>query len=166
VLAAMTGVVLWFLSPQLLAWVSPALVGLLLAIPLSQVSGSAALGGALAKFGLLRTPEELDTPALVKRREELLERAGALPEDGLRFLARDREARLAHIEGNLPRPADPLGAPDPNAFTAQQKLIDARSLEEALSWLTRIERVEVAGSAQLLNQLASLPDAQRPAVLV
>jgi hypothetical protein len=31
---------------------------------------------------------------------------------------------------------DPRGQPDPHAFTAEQKLIDARSLEEALRWLT------------------------------
>jgi membrane glycosyltransferase len=71
-----------------------------------------------------------------------------------------------HIEGNLPRPLDPPGQPDPNAFTAQQKLSDARSLEEALEWLTRVERIEVAGSARMLNQLALLPDGQRPTLLI
>jgi membrane glycosyltransferase len=157
----MTAAILWFLSPPLLAWVSPALLGLLIAIPLSRASGSRAIGGALSKLGLLRTPEEVDLPALVRRRAELVAQASALPEDGLRYLARNREARLAHIEGNLPRPADPLGQPDPNAFTARQKLLDAHSLEEALGWLTRIERVEVAASEQLLNLLSQLPDAQR-----
>ena len=48
-LAAMTGVILWFLSPPLLAWVSPALLGLLLAVPLSRASGSASLGSALSQ---------------------------------------------------------------------------------------------------------------------
>jgi membrane glycosyltransferase len=160
-IAAMTAAILWFLSPPLLAWVSPALLGLLIAIPLSRASGSRAIGGALSKLGLLRTPEEIDAPALVRRRSELLAQARALPEDGLKYLARNREARLAHVEGNLPRPADPPGQPDPNAFTARQKLLDAHSLEEALGWLTRIERVEVAGSEQLLNLLSQLPDAQR-----
>jgi hypothetical protein len=102
----------------------------------------------------------------VARRAELIARAHILPDDGLKFLARNREARLAHTEGNLPRPVDPPGRPDPNAFTAQQKLIDARSLEEALEWLTRVERVEVAGSARLLNQLAQLPDAPPPTLLI
>jgi membrane glycosyltransferase len=128
---------------------------------LSRASGSRAIGGALSKLGLLRTPEEVDLPALVRRRAELVAQARALPEDGLRYLARNREARLAHVEGNLPRPADPPGQPDPNAFTARQKLLDAHSLEEALGWLTRIERVEVAASEQLLNLLSQLPDAQR-----
>jgi membrane glycosyltransferase len=164
VIAAMTAAILWFLSPPLLAWVSPALLGLLIAIPLSRASGSRTIGGALSKLGLLRTPEEVDLPALVKRRAELVAQARALPEDGLRYLARNREARLAHVEGNLPRPADPPGQPDPNAFTARQKLLDAHSLEEALGWLTRVERVEVAASEQLLNLLSQLPDAQRPLI--
>src|SRR5580698_3816185 len=163
-IAAMTGVILWFLSPPLLAWVSPALLGLLLAIPLSRASGSRTLGSALSKLGFLRIPAEIDVPALVKRRAELIAEARALPEDGLRYLARNREARLAHVAGNLPRPPDPPGRPDPNAFTARQKLLDAPSLDQALEWLTRVERVEVAGNEQLLNQLSLLPDAQRPLI--
>jgi len=160
-IAAMTAAILWFLSPPLLAWVSPALLGLLLAIPLSRASGSRVIGGALSKVGLLRTPEEVSVPSLVRRRADLVREARALPEDGLKYLARNREARLAHIEGNLPRPPDPPGQPDPNFFTARQKLLDAHSLEEAVGWLTRIERVEVAGSEQLLTLLSQLPDAQR-----
>jgi hypothetical protein len=35
-------------------------------------------------------------------------------------------------------------------------------LDEALQWLTPTERVEVAGSARLLNQLAVLPDSAQP----
>jgi membrane glycosyltransferase len=165
-LSCIATAVFWFLSPSLLAWVSPALLGLLLAVPLARASGSAFLGRALSKVGLLRTPEEVQLPALLVRRTELVAKAHELPQDGLRYLARNREARLAHIEGNLPRPLDPPGQPDANAFTSQQKLADARTLEEALEWLTRIERVEVAGSARMLNQLAQLPDAQRPTLLI
>jgi hypothetical protein len=108
----------------------------------------------------------MERPALVARRVELIEKAPELPEDGLRYLARNREARLVHVDGNLPRPVDPPGQPDPHAFTAQQKLLDARSLEEALEWLTRVERVEVAGNARLLNQLALLPEIQRPSMMI
>jgi membrane glycosyltransferase len=161
-LSCMTAAIVYFLSPSLLAWVSPALVGLILAVPLSRASGSESFGLALSKIALLRTPEEVETPTLVLRRRELIAQAHELPEDVLRYLARNREARLTHIDGNLARPADPRGKPDPHAFTAEQKLIDARSLEEVLEWLTPIERVEVAGDARLLNQLALLPDAQQP----
>jgi membrane glycosyltransferase len=161
-LSCMTAAIIYFLSPSLLAWVSPALLGLFLAIPLSRASGSQSLGMALARIALLRTPEEVEQPALVLRRQALIASAQPLPEDGLRYLARNRDARLTHIDGNLARPKDPRGKPDPHAFTAEQKLIDARSLEEVLLWLTPVERVEVAGDARLLNQLALLPDAQQP----
>jgi membrane glycosyltransferase len=161
-LSFMTAVIVYFLSPSLLAWVSPALLGLFLSVPLSRASGSEALGMALKRVALLRTPEELEQPALVSRRKELIANAQPLPEDGLRYLARNRDARLTHIDGNLARPSDPRGKPDPHAFTAEQKLVDARTLDEVLQWLTPIERVEVAGDARLLNQLALLPDAPHP----
>jgi membrane glycosyltransferase len=158
-LSCMTAAVVYVLSPSLLAWLSPALLGLFLAVPLSRASGSEALGRALSRIGLLRTPEEVEQPAMVRRRKDLIAHARELPEDGLRYLARNREARLVHIASNLPRPADPRGKPDPHAFTAQQKLSDARALDEALQWLTPVERVEVAADVRLLNQLAQLPDA-------
>jgi hypothetical protein len=44
--------------------------------------------------------------------------------------------------------------------------MDARSLDEALRWLTPIERVEVAGDARMLNQLALLPDAIQPTISI
>jgi membrane glycosyltransferase len=165
-ISCMTGVIIYFLSPSLLAWVSPALLGLLISVPLSRASGSESLGRFLSKFALLRTPEEAQMPALMARRRELIASATRLPEDGLLFLARNPEARVAHIQDNLARPSDPRGKPDPHAFTAAQKLIDARSLEEALRWLTPTERVEVAADARLLDQLAALPDADRPEFLI
>jgi membrane glycosyltransferase len=161
-LSCVTAVIVYFLSPPLLAWVSPALLGLFLAVPLSRFSGSQKLGGFLSRLALLRTPEEVEKPVLVVRREELMRSSDALPGDGLRFLARHRESRLAHISGNLPRPSDPRGRPDPHAFTAEQKLKDAKSLDEALQWLTPVERVEVASDARMLNQLSLLPDAVQP----
>ena len=74
-LSCVTAVIVWFLSPPLLAWLSPALLGLFLAVPLSRASGSESLGRLLSRVALLRTPEEVDTPALVARRRELV-RAG------------------------------------------------------------------------------------------
>jgi membrane glycosyltransferase len=162
ILSCVTAVIAYFLSPSLLAWVSPALLGLFLAVPLSRLSGSEAMGAFLSRFALLRTPEEQQTPALVARREQLVRDSEELPRDGLHYLARHRDARLIHINGNLARPPDPRGKPDPHIFTAEQKLLDARSLNEALQWLTPVERVEVAADGRLLNKLALLPDALEP----
>ncbi len=163
VLSCVTAIIVWFLSPPMLAWVSPALLGLFLSVPLSRYSGSATAGRLLSRVGLLRTPEEARAPPLAVRRTALVAAAPALPEDGLAYLARHREARWAHLHGNLPRPADPRGEPNSHALTAEQKLHQAGTLREALAWLTPLERVQVAGDARMLAQLALLPDAQRPA---
>ena len=65
---------------------------------------------------------------------------------------------LAHIAGNLPRPAETRGHPDPHRLTARHKVLDAQSLHEALSWLTPAERIHVAGEPSLLEHLSGLPD--------
>jgi len=61
-------------------WLSPALIGLFLAVPLSRPGGSVAIGRGLARLGLLRTPEEADVPELVVRRQEILDGAPRVPE--------------------------------------------------------------------------------------
>jgi membrane glycosyltransferase len=165
-IACFTAAVVWFLAPALLIWVSPALLGLFLSVLLSRASGSETIGRALARVALLRTPEESAQPALVRRRQELIAAAEPLPDDGLHFLARNFEARTAHVHGNLGKPAAPRGQPDPHALTAEQKLLEARTLEEALGWLTALERVQLAGNGALLERLAALPDAPKPAYII
>ncbi|HEX2493980.1 MAG TPA: hypothetical protein VHK24_09410, partial [Steroidobacter sp.] len=136
----------------------PTLAGLLLAVPLSKLSGSVTVGRFFASLGLLRTPEEKQVPPVVRRRDELFVQARAPHADGLRFLARDRQARYAHVAGNLPRPAEMRGHPDPHRLTAERKTQDAESLTEVLAWLGPAERVHVAGDPRMLERLAELPD--------
>jgi membrane glycosyltransferase len=152
------GVLFGVLSPPLLAWLSPVLAGMLLSVPLSRLSGSLGAGLALAHLGILTTPEEAHIPAIVRRRDELIVAAAALPEDGLALLARDEYARRTHLRSNPLPPAGKRGHPDPDRLTAQQKLRDARNLGEALDWLSARERVHVASDAELLQRLAQLPD--------
>lgn len=63
---------LW-LPSVLLYWMQPIVIGLIMAIPLSALSGSASAGRWLAQRGLLGIPEELAPPGIVKRRQALLE---------------------------------------------------------------------------------------------
>lgn len=155
-IGVVTAIVAFLLSPTLLAWLSPAVLGLALAIPLSKVSGSVQAGRIFARLGLFRIPEEKSPPELMRRRDALVHDAEPLPVDGLRYLAGNARARLAHISGNLPRPADSRGHPNPHRLTAEAKMMQAESLTEALHWLTAPERIEVAADARLLNQLAIL----------
>ena len=145
------------ISPTLLAWLAPTLAGLLLAVPLSKLSGSVWIGRLLGKLGLLRIAEEKAPPDIVRRRDELLQQAPPSEGDMLQFLARNRQARYTHIAGNLPRPPATRGHPDPQRLTAEQKVREAHSVPEALGWLTAAERVHVAGDPQLLERLATLP---------
>lgn len=147
------------LSPTLLAWLAPTVAGLVLAIPLSKVSGSVRAGELFARFGLFRIPEERSVPDLVRRRDQLVHDAEPMPADGLRYLAAHPRARSNQVSINLPRPADTRGHPNPNRLTAAQKLAQAESLREALDWLSAPERIEVAADAGLLNELARLPQA-------
>lgn len=152
------GLIAFLISPTLLAWLTPTLAGLLLAVPLSKISGSVKLGRLLGWLSLLRTPEEKHVPPVIHRRNELLAHAATLPTDGLRYVARNRQARYAHVSGNLPRPTETRGRPDPHRLTAERKVHDARTLNEVLAWLGPAERVHVAGDPRLLERLAELPD--------
>jgi membrane glycosyltransferase len=147
------------LAPELLAWLSPVLAGLLLSVPLSRVSGSVRVGRVLARMRLLLTPEEVRPPAVLARRDALLRDAPSFPQDGLRWLATDPVARANHLTGNLPPPSARPGEPDADRLTAHQKLNDARDLDMALAWLTPRERIWVAADPLLLQQLARLPAA-------
>jgi membrane glycosyltransferase len=160
VVGVVTAIVAFLLSPTLLAWLSPAVLGLALAIPLSKMSGSVTLGKWLARLGLFRIPEERSPPDLMRRRDELVHNAEPVPVDGLRYLAGNPRARLAHISGNLPRPTDTRGHPNPNRLTAESKITQAETLTEALQWLSAPERIEVAADARMLSQLAALAQAE------
>jgi membrane glycosyltransferase len=99
--------------------VSPALLGLFLAVPLSRASGSESLGRALSRIALLRTPEEVDQPGLVARRTELMPARARCPRTDCviwRAIARHASRTSTVIWRG---PCDPRGKPDPHAFTAR-----------------------------------------------
>jgi membrane glycosyltransferase len=58
-------------SIPLFLWMSPVIIGLLLASPMAALSASAALGHATRSLGLLVTPEEVIPPDVVRRANEL-----------------------------------------------------------------------------------------------
>jgi len=60
---ATAAAVVW--TPQLIPWLSPILVGWLLAIPLAMATSSERIGLWLARIGLLQIPEESELPAIL-----------------------------------------------------------------------------------------------------
>jgi membrane glycosyltransferase len=118
-LGAAWGLLLLSVAPRLLGWMLPVLLGLLLAIPLSLLTGRVDLGQWARTHGLLGTPEERNPEPVLRRLRELVAESDAdldAPEASSqaanaleRVLANDRlrELHLAlHVDDGAAAPAD------------------------------------------------------------
>ncbi len=160
------GVSAYGLSPYLFAWMSPTILGLVLAIPLSAASGLRRLGLGLRRVGLLLTPEERSPPTIVARANALTEELSALgidETDGLRVVHGDLTMRQRHIQLLPEAPRRTRGEVEPHRAVAEAKLIDAETFEEASSWLKGRERNIVLSDRALIILLAALPSEAPPA---
>ncbi len=149
--------VAWTVSPALFAWMSPVLLGLLLAVPLVSLTAGRGAGQVLRRLGLLRIPEEAAPPAVLAR-AVALQAAGrdAPPGDSLRRLLADPVLMAAH-RAMLPPARVPGRDPfDPLLALGLAKLCEAGTLEAALALLTLPERAAVLGSASGLDRLLDL----------
>ncbi len=150
-------VVLAYVSPPLFLWMTPALAGLVLALPLSAASGSVSFAGLLRWLGLLVVPEEIDPPRVIAMRDENERRLERLVEAAtMQRLIEDAEACERHFASVLPRRAPTRGHPDVMLMTARAKVGDAHGVAEALYWLTPPERLAVLGDRGLFESLARL----------
>ena len=154
------------ISPSLVIWMSPTIAGLILSIPLSWASGQLWIGAGLRRIGLLTTPEETHTPAIITRANALaqqLARTGHDDDDGLRAVAGDAAFRESH-ELFLPDASrHRRGQIDVHEAVEIAKLNDARSIEEACAWLKHKERLAVLSDRALIALLARLPATVEPA---
>jgi membrane glycosyltransferase len=153
------------ISPSLVAWMSPTIAGLILAIGISWITGQRWLGLAFRRAGVLVTPEETTTPKIARRGRalsRLLARAGQDETNGLLAIHADPELRALH-EAWLPaRPPRQRGQISADRAMAEAKLADAETLEDAVEWLNRGERLVVLGDRALLGMLARLPHRPTP----
>jgi membrane glycosyltransferase len=142
----------FLVSPSLLAWMSPVVVGQALAIPLAVITSSSALGKGLAKAGILRIPEEMSPPPVLARAvARAVELGGGLPGEALLRLHNDAALRAAHeamLPPSLRRSENPLLA------AGLAKLEEAASLDAAAQAMTRAEKTAVLGSVAALRLLA------------
>lgn len=153
-LGALAGLSAFLIATSLFLWMSPTILGLILAIPLSWASGSLAAGLALKKLGLLVTPEEASPPAVVTDANALqLQNAerGFDDRDALVALYADHALRERH-EAMLPhRPHRSRGEFDADRVMAEAKIIDATTIGEATAWLKPKERMIVLNDRALLH---------------
>lgn len=148
------------IAPSLVAWMSPTIAGLILAIVLSWASGQLALGLALKRVGILRTPEESSVPEIATRANALareLATTGADEADSLRVIHANPDFRDMH-EAFLPQ-ARPRhrGEITAERALAVAKLTDAETIDDAVNWLKPKERNAVLHDRALIALLCMLP---------
>lgn len=152
-----------FISWEMVAWLSPAVVGMVAAFPLSLATGSSVFGRWSKRLRLLQIPEEVEPPAIVRE----MEAAQAFYEQVVKevpdlvAIVGDRKKLQRHMAmTDLPPPRheDPIA---PMEATADLKVRSAKNLEDAVTRLTPQERAYVQSAPDLLLQLSRLP--RRPA---
>ena len=151
------------ISPSLIAWMSPTIIGLILAIPLSWATGKLSVGMAFRRAGLLTTPEERRRPSVVERTAEILAEMGGSADEtvnGLALLYDD--AGLQAVHDSLTASKTPRRRGDITAdwALAEAKLSDAETVEQAVAWLRPKETMAVLNDRVLLRRFLDLPRAQ------
>jgi membrane glycosyltransferase len=162
VLGIALGVGAYAVSTPLLLWMSPVVVGLVLAIPVAALTGRPTVGRLLRRVGLLLTPEETSPPAVLLRANALAEESDDLngddPVEVLQAQPELREAHLSMLDGPAPRRR---GEVDVDLVIALAKIDDAADLREATQILTRQEMFTVLASRDALDRLFAKPPAPR-----
>ncbi|MGJ3264526.1 MAG: glucans biosynthesis glucosyltransferase MdoH [Salinarimonas sp.] len=140
-------------SPAVFLWTSPAVVGLLLAIPLSGLTARAT--PRIAAAGLLRTPEERAAPPMLVRaralRREIAAALGAERPAVVRLL--DTPSLTALHVGMLPPPPAGRTGVDPAFVVALARLDAAESVEEGLADMDRAETMALLSRREGIERL-------------
>ena len=148
------------ISPSLIAWMSPTIVGLILAIPLSWSTGKLSVGLAFRRAGLLTTPEERRRPSVVERTAEILAERGGSPDEpanGLALLYGDPHLQAAHQSLTSSKTSRRRGDITADWALAEAKLDDAENVEQAMAWLLPKETMAILNDGVLLQRFLRLP---------
>ena len=118
------------------------------------------IGLVFRRAGLLATPEETTTPPVAKRARALskvLARAGEDEMNGLLAIHGDPELRELHEDWLPARRPRQRGQITADRAVAEAKLADAETIEDAVQWLNRGERLVTLGDRALISMAARLP---------
>jgi len=151
-------------SFSLFAWMTPVIVGLILAIPLVQWTANPATGRRLRHMKLLITPEEAQPPHILQRANALVEQfSSSDPPSTLEKLFADPALLAAHRAMLPPPRSRKPGEIDVARLVALAKLDDCTTLSETGAVLTRAELMALLSDPRGLERLAAL-DRGQPAL--
>ncbi len=163
-LGLITGVSAFLIATSLFAWMSPTILGLLLAIQVSWASGQLSIGLWLKQRGILLTPEEATPPPISTRANALIAIYDGRNFDAceaVKALHGDEKLRQNHI-AMLPRmPLRIRGQFLAERALAEAKLTEAETIDEAAAWLQPRERALVLTDRALLSVMSKLHVSQK-----
>jgi len=145
------------ISVPLFFWMSPVIIGLLLAIPIVVWTAQSWAGRAFARIGLLVTPEERAPPPVLQRAAEL--RALTAEDEVAEAVQRlaTHPALLATHRRLLPHQGERApGDYAADRFIARAKLEDVATLAQALAILSPQEKSAALADSLALDRLLSL----------
>ncbi|MEJ8572486.1 glucans biosynthesis glucosyltransferase MdoH [Microbaculum marinum] len=153
----------WAVSPQVFAWMSPAVAGLVLAAALSALTARRDVGLALRRIGILTIPEERSEPDILRRAEaaaaDLAEAMGP-PREACMRLSADPALLAFHRASLVPDTPHGRGGIDETLVLGLARLENAQSLEDAVRYLSPREKLAVLANPEGLDHLALLPRAE------
>ncbi len=164
-LGIVSGLSAFLISTSLFLWMSPTILGLILAIPLSWMSGQLGIGLVLKRLGLLMTPEEAAPPSIAEDTKIVQDRNESLGVDdgeGLIVLKRNPALALAHMAMLPPPEKRHKGQINPDFAVAEHKIEDAESANEAARWLKPKESMALLHDKALLERFLQLPYREEP----
>jgi membrane glycosyltransferase len=141
-LGLFVGLLSFAIDPNLFFWLSPLVAGLVLAVPIAQLSSRRDLGQWLRQRNFFLIPEETTPPPVLARAHEVFADFQARPrgeEDGLRRVLTDPLANAVH---KLALAATEEGPPAESAelFVARRKLANGQSLSPSEKSLLLYDR--------------------------
>lgn len=152
--------VLFYYSPSLLFWLAPTLIGLVLSIPLSALSGSRWLASFLKYCGLLSIPEEVNIPSIMQQRDIYEGDFAKVNQDiNIEQLLHCEALRQRHFSMIETPPLPQRGQPPLDKISVEYKIADAKTPNEALSWMTDKEKLTLLSNRVLFAALLTLEPA-------
>jgi membrane glycosyltransferase len=154
--------ILVYYSPPLLIWLAPTLIGLLLAIPLSALSGSKGLANILKFCGLLSIPEEVNIPRIMHNRDEYEAEFSQLTQSlNIEKLLQHNTLWENHFSMMQTPPIPQRGHPPLDKISVEHKIADAETQQEALSWMTDKEKLALLSYKEVFLLLMALNPSQK-----
>ena len=142
----MMAIAAYAVSLPLLLWMTPVIVGLLLAIPIALLSSISSSDRTGRPPRLFATPEQTSPPPVLVRANQLAAASQGAIGCPLLELRNDAGLLEAHL-ANLPAGGSRArGQVNPHLAIARAKIEDAESLEEALQFLNPRETFAVLNS--------------------